>query len=99
MVRQNFCFKQGEYAGPYKLAEQWYFFQIKTAEEIKAEEAAKEAEEKAQETTEEETQSEKPEETLNEEQATEPNDSAKLEQETAFTAVASTVRSYIESIN
>ena len=40
-----FTLKQGEYAGPYKLAEQWYFFQIKTAEEIEAEEAAKEAEE------------------------------------------------------
>ena len=32
-----FALKQGEYAGPYALNEQWYFFQVKTMEEIEAE--------------------------------------------------------------
>ncbi len=35
-----FSLKQGEYAGPYELNKQWYFFQIKTEAEIEAEKEA-----------------------------------------------------------
>ncbi len=35
-----FTLKKDEYAGPYELNNQWYFFQVKTEEEIQTEEAA-----------------------------------------------------------
>ncbi len=84
-----FALQQGQYAGPYKLADQWYFFQIKTAEEIKAEEDVKD---KIEDATPGENQTEN--ELSDSIKPTQTEEST--QQETAFTAVASTVRSYIE---